>query len=129
MADRSQDWLKQANADLKHARHAREAGDFEWAAFASHQSAEKAIKALLQHLQLDPWGRALGGLLASLPETHRADDKLLNLAWDLDKHFILARYPDGYDAGAPVDHYQDADAAKAIEHAEAVISFCQGSIK
>ena len=129
MADRSQDWIKQANADLKHARNAEQAGDHEWAAFASHQAAEKAIKAVLQHLQLDPWGRALGGLLASLPESHAADDKLLNVAWELDKHFILARYPDGYDSGAPIDYYKAEDAAKAIEQAETVIAFCQGCLK
>jgi HEPN domain-containing protein len=128
MADRSADWLKQAESDLRHARHAQEDGDYDWAAFASHQAAEKAIKAVLQHLELDPWGRALGGLLSSLPESHAAEDTLLNRAWDLDKHFIFARYPDGYDKGAPVDFYTHEDGARAIANAEEIVGFCRSQM-
>jgi HEPN domain-containing protein len=47
MAERSADWMRQAEADLRHARHALEDGDYEWSAFASQQAAEKAIKAVL----------------------------------------------------------------------------------
>jgi HEPN domain-containing protein len=50
MPERSRDWLRQAEADLRAARDSRESEHFEWAAFASHQAAEKAIKALYQHL-------------------------------------------------------------------------------
>jgi HEPN domain-containing protein len=45
VAERSRDWLRQGEADLRHARHARDDGDHEWAAFAAHQAAEKAVKA------------------------------------------------------------------------------------
>ena len=58
-AERSSDWLRQAESDLRHARHARDDGDYDWAAFASHQAAEKAIKALFQKLNLDAWGHTL----------------------------------------------------------------------
>jgi len=44
MAERSRDWFRQAEADLRHARHAAEDEDFEWAAFAAQQAAEKALK-------------------------------------------------------------------------------------
>lgn len=52
MADRSKDWLKQALRDLEHAKSSMENEYYEWACFASHQAAEKAVKALhLYHKQ------------------------------------------------------------------------------
>src|SRR5437867_3776272 len=68
LAERSRDWLRQAEADVRHARNSREMGDYEWAAFASHQAAEKAIKGVFQKLHLEAWGHAIGLLLGHLPE-------------------------------------------------------------
>ncbi len=129
MADRSADWLKQADLDLRHARHARDAGDFEWSAFACHQAAEMALKAVFQHLQLETWGRVLSGLLGELPETVNVDDATLGRALRLDKHFILARYPDSYESGVPADYYTADDAAAAIDDAEAFVAYCRSLIK
>ncbi len=129
MADRSADWLAQAERDLRHARHARDAGDFEWAAFASHQAAEMALKAVFQHLQLETWGRVLSGLLGELPETTNVDDATLGRAARLDKHFILARYPDSYESGIPADRYSAEDAEAAIDDAEAFVAFCRSQIE
>ncbi len=53
MPSRAQDWLRQALRDLEHAEDARKAGRHEWACFAAHQAAEKAVKAL--HLHLHPY--------------------------------------------------------------------------
>jgi HEPN domain-containing protein len=40
---RIDDWLRQADKDLKHAKTSLSARDYEWACFASQQAAEKAI--------------------------------------------------------------------------------------
>jgi HEPN domain-containing protein len=48
MGNRYLDWLRQADADLRHARHAAADVNFEWSCFAAQQAAEKALKALLQ---------------------------------------------------------------------------------
>jgi HEPN domain-containing protein len=128
MAERSQDWLRQAEADLRHARHAREDQDFDWAAFAAHQAAEKAIKALFQKLHLDAWGHTLSLLLASLPPEVRPDEPLVDLAKQLDKHYIPTRYPNGFERGAPVDFYIRKDADEAIAGAEAILGFCRNKI-
>ena len=45
MPSRYLDWWRQAERDLQHARHALEDEDYEWACFAAHQAAEKAVKA------------------------------------------------------------------------------------
>jgi HEPN domain-containing protein len=62
MPERSQDWLRQAEADLRHARNSRDLHDYDWACFASHQAAEKAIKAVYQHLHMEAWGHVLTDL-------------------------------------------------------------------
>jgi HEPN domain-containing protein len=128
MAERSKDWFRQAEADLRHARNARTAGDYDWAAFASHQAAEKAIKAVFQKLHQDAWGHVLSFLLAALPDAQRPDRALIDRAKQLDKHYIPTRYPNGFERGAPTDLYTLQEADEAIANAEAIIEFCRGQI-
>jgi len=128
VAERSVDWMRQADGDLRHARHATEDGDFDWAAFASQQAAEKAIKALFQKWHLDAWGHTLSTLLASLPDEVRPDSALIDQAKQLDKHYIPTRYPNGFERGAPVDYYTREEADRAVAHAEAILEFCRHQI-
>lgn len=44
MANRAPDWLAQSKHDLSHARNALDDGDYDWACFATHQAAEKAVR-------------------------------------------------------------------------------------
>ena len=128
MPERSTDWFKQAESDLRHARHARDDGDFDWAAFAAHQAAEKAVKAVFQRLNLDAWGHTVSGLLGRLPAVNRPEPALIDRAKELDKHYIPTRYPNGFEQGAPVDYYTLAEAERAIDHADVVIEFCRRQI-
>jgi HEPN domain-containing protein len=107
---------------------ARAAGDYDWAAFASHQAAEKAIKAVFQKLHQDAWGHVLSFLLAALPDAQRPDRALIDRAKQLDKHYIPTRYPNGFERGAPTDLYILQEADEAIANAEAIIEFCRGQI-
>lgn len=50
MANRASDRLAEAERGLQHAEEARRAGRHNWACFAAQQAAEKAAKALHQHL-------------------------------------------------------------------------------
>lgn len=123
MPQRSQDWFRQAEADLRHARHARDDGDYDWSAFASHQAGEKAIKAVYQCFNLDAWGHMLSNLLASLPAEAAAAPALVEQAKELDKHYIPTRYPNGLERGAPTDFYTRNEAEMAIHNAEAIVEF------
>ena len=67
MGNRYSDWFRQAEADLRHARHALEHRDFEWSCFASHQAAEKALKSVFKRQDMDPSGHTLTVLVSSLP--------------------------------------------------------------
>jgi HEPN domain-containing protein len=91
MPERSRDWLRQAEADLRAARDARESEHFEWAAFASHQVAEKAIKGLYQHLHMEARGHAVVKLLEHLPKQSQPNAELMDRARELDKHYIPTR--------------------------------------
>lgn len=125
MASRAEDWFRQAERDLEHARGAFEDEIFEWAAFAAQQASEKAVKALFQSLGGEARGHSVTQLLSALPPTARPEADLIELAKDLDRHYIAPRYPNSYPEGAPMDFYTRAEALRAIGTAEQIIAHCR----
>ncbi|HUF76896.1 MAG TPA: HEPN domain-containing protein, partial [Longimicrobiales bacterium] len=67
MANRWRDWLDQAERDLEQAEASEEDGRHEWACFAAHQAAEKAVEALHLYNGQEAWGHLVASLLAELP--------------------------------------------------------------
>ena len=126
MPERAHDWLIQARRDLENARHSRNGGFFEWAAFAAQQSAEKGLKAVYQHLGADAWGHSVLRLLEGLAERVAVQPGLLRVGRDLDRHYVPARYPNGWAEGAPTQMYTLEDADGAIAGAETILRFCDG---
>ena len=125
MPNRYKDWLKQAEADIKHARNAKKDGDYEWSCFAAHQAAEKALKAVLMYKGIDAWGHSLTVLLGNLESESSVPRGLEMCAKILDKHYIPTRYPNGFDSGSPVDYYTEEEAANAIEYADKILDYCR----
>ncbi len=124
MANRSLDWLRQADADLRHARHARDAGDYDWSCFAAHQAAEKSVKAVVLAGAGEAWGHSVTRLLTLLHEEARVvPDTVLDASRLLDRHYIPTRYPDNLPDGAPTDYYRLQDADEAIRAAEVVLAY------
>jgi HEPN domain-containing protein len=128
MAARWADWMRQAEADLVHARHALDDRHFEWACFAAQQSAEKAAKALHLSLGQEAWGHSVTELLDALSAEVPVDDALLDRARALDKLYIPSRYPNGLPAGAPVDFFTAGEAERSVRDAEAILAFCRGKL-
>ena len=128
MANRSNDWLRQAQRDLAHAKNALDDGDFEWSCFASQQAAEKAVKAVYEHRHGEAWGHVISKLLKELPHPTEVTRELLETAMRLDKLYILPRYPNGFESGAPGDFYTQQEAEAAIADAAAIIEFCRRAI-
>ncbi len=121
MPNRSQDWFKQAERDLEQAIDSQRAGRHEWACFAAHQSAEKAVKALhLAHRQ-EAWGHVVARLLADLPLNVPPD--LIDKGRVLDNFYIPTRYPNGHPAGAPYEHYGVLQSEQAIAYAREIVEF------
>ena len=128
MANRSRDWLLQAEHDLEHALAAAEARRFDWACFAAHQAADKAVKALhLAHDQ-EAWGHVVAKLLAELPETVRPGGDLLDAARVLDTFYIPTRSPDSHAEGPPFAHYGRFQGEEALRHARDIIGFVREAL-
>lgn len=129
MANRSADWLRQAEADRDHARNSLAGGDYDWACFASQQAAEKAVKAVYLHLGMDAWGHTVSVLLGSLEERVSVPAGLMDRAKALDKHYIPTRSPSGFDSGAPTDSYTEKEAREAVDAAEILIGLCADTLR
>ncbi|MEM3446135.1 MAG: HEPN domain-containing protein [Candidatus Korarchaeum sp.] len=128
MVSRVSDWLRQALRDLKHAERSIELGDYEWACFAAHQAAKKAVKALYQKLGVEVWGHSVSRMLDSLPEEYRPPEELINEAKELDRNYIPTRYPNFHSEGAPMDYYTRRDAEEAVSYAREILEYCRSKV-
>ena len=127
---RPRDWLAQALRDLRHAEASVSLGDYEWACFAAHQAAEKALKAVYQSRGFEVWGHDLVSLVRGLGERGlRPPSELLDYAAMLDKHYVAARYPNAYTAGYPGEHYTRREAEQCVEAARAVVNWAKGIVE
>jgi HEPN domain-containing protein len=126
--ERSADWLAQARSDLALARNALDGGFYDWACFASQQTAEKAAKALLMAHGAEAWGHASADLLRRARAVVELPDDLVDAALALDKAYIAARYPDAHPSGAPHDRYTRGEAERMIHDAELIVGFCEGHL-
>jgi HEPN domain-containing protein len=128
VANRHRDGFRQAEADLRHSRNALQSGGYEWSSFAAQPAAEKALKAVFLKRSMEAWGHTVSVLIGKLAEISTVPDELVRLEKMLDKHYIPARYPNGFDSGAPTDFYLQQEAEAAIRHAEQIIEFCRHQI-
>jgi HEPN domain-containing protein len=125
---RADDWLRQAERDIVHAKESIKIEHFEWSVLAAQQGAEKAIKALFYEIGADPWGHSLLKFLKNLPNEFEIAEELIIAAKNLDKHYVTSRYPNGFASGAPEDYYIKKDAEEAVKDAESIFRFCKNQI-
>lgn len=123
--ERSRDWMDQAEGDLRHAQSDLEHGFYEWACFSSQQAAEKAVKAVFQKMGAEAWGHSVADLLKELAKRQPVSEDLLNGAYELDKAYIPARYPNAHPSGSPRERYTREEARRLINRAEKIIKFCK----
>jgi len=125
LVERSEDWMDQAEWDLKHAKSDLEGRFFDWACFSAQQAAEKAAKAVFQKLGAEAWGHSVADLLNELPRESRPSDELVEGALELDKAYIAARYPNVHPSGSPRSRYIRREAERLIQYAEEILKFCK----
>lgn len=128
MPTRQEDWMAQAERDLKHALMSLREGHYEWACFAAHQAAEKALKAVYQKLGGEARGHSLFRLLSGLSPRLNLPEGLEGKTKELDKNYIPTRYPDAIQEGAPFEVYTKGEAEGAIKHAQSIIEFCKRNL-
>lgn len=124
--ERSADWMTQALRDLAHAKNDVASGFYEWACFSAQQAAEKAAKAVLQRLGAEAWGHSVADLLGELGNLRAVPAEMLDIARELDKAYIPARYPNAHPSGSPATVYTRGEADRMVGHAEQIIVLCQG---
>jgi HEPN domain-containing protein len=118
MPARAHDWLEDARRADRH----------EWACFAAHQAAEKAVKALHLHLAQEAWGHVVARLLRELPATVRVPPDLVEKARVLDSFYIPTRYPNSHPEGAPFEHYGPLQSGEAVQYAREILDFVRAQM-
>ena len=126
--NRAADWLKQAERDLGLAETAIDAKYYEWAAFGAQQSAEKAVKALIQSLHGSVRGHSITEMLRQLPPAVQVPTQALAGAQGLDRVYVTSRYPNGFASGAPADYFNEETARELVGHARRILEFCRSQI-
>ncbi|MCI2424811.1 HEPN domain-containing protein [Candidatus Acetothermia bacterium] len=128
MSNRARDWFNQALRDLEQAENSRQTSYHEWACFAAHQAAEKAVKALHLYLKQEAWGHVVAKLLQELPEAVPVSDELVEKGRVLDNFYIPSRYPISHPQGAPFEHYGTLQSKEAIRYAREIIEFIRAQM-
>lgn len=126
--NRAADWLRQAERDLAAASVAAGAGLHEWAAFCAQQSAEKAVKAVLESLAASSRGHSITGMLQRLEGRLAIPEAVREGARELDQVYVTARYPNGFAEGSPGDYFSQTTSDRLLTHAHNIVGFCRGQL-
>lgn len=86
------------------------------------------MRGVIQALGGEGNGRSVTILLGSLAERSDVPGEILDAGRRLGKHYLLTRYPNGIDAGAPTDHYTREESEAAIQNADAIPAFSHGEV-
>lgn len=128
MPNRAADWFSQALRDLEQAEDSRRASRHEWACFAAHQAAEKAVKALHLHLKQEAWGHVVARLLTELPDVTRVPADLVEKGRVLDTFYVPSRDPNAHAEGPPYEHYGPLQSEEAIRYAGEIVGFVRSHL-
>ncbi len=123
--NRAADWLRIAQRDLGLAEVAAASGYHEGAAFHAQQGAEKAVKALIQHLHGTVRGHAISEMLSQLPPSVVVPKALLKSAEELDKVYVTSRYPNAFSSGSPDQYFDEQASGTLISYARGILDFCR----
>ena len=129
MQNRYQDWYDQAEYDLQYAEFCIQINSHEWACFAAHQAAEKAVKAVHLKLCQKAYGHVISQLLDDLPEQVADISNLYDKARVLDSHYYSSRYPCCFKEGAPCDHYGTIQSKEVFSFAREIVEYARDQLK
>ena len=118
-------WLDEALWDLETAEILYREGRYNAAAFYAHQAAEKAVKALLYHVNEAPRGCSVRALLERYFRKvgSEVNEELLKCARKLDMHYIPSRYPNAHPAGTPHEAYDEGISKEALEASRKIVNY------
>ena len=126
--DRSEDWLRQAERDLKRAKLDIEHECYEWTCFTSQQAIEKVVKVVYQSLNSSVRGHSIVKMLKGLEEQFGIHEDIIHGARILDRYYFEARYPNGFPEGSPFEYFDKKIAEEAYNAAREIFGFCENII-
>lgn len=126
---RVEDWLREAEMDLKSAGILLGGGQYHHACFHAQQAAEKALKALLRSLHKARTGHSVLDLLRVASRELSIPDGLWDYARILDQYYIPPRYPNAFSEGPPSEYYTRGQAEEALRYAVEMVDFVKGLVR
>jgi HEPN domain-containing protein len=128
--DDARRWLREAEVTLAQAEEAVRDKFYNLACFLAEQTAQKALKAVLYL-----WGarqitiHSITELAQTLSAKDKKFEKFVPLGKQLDKYYILTRYPDAVPGPTiPSEIYTEEEACEAVQIAKEIFGACQNLI-
>lgn len=117
-------WLGYAEADIKTAGHAAEAGDYYAAGFWAQQAVEKGLKALILHK-----GAEFKKIhdLEALAKKINASGAIIDKCKRISPAYTIARYPDA--ASKPAKSVTKEEAEELVNLAKEVLEWAKSQMK
>ena len=120
-----ENWLKQAEADMRKADILFKSREFDGTVFFCQQSAEKALKAVaLDKLRESQKGHSI----VYLAQLVKLPGEMMSGVRDLNPEYLIARYPD-MASGVPSELYDEKIASRHMETARAVVELAKKQMK
>lgn len=123
-------WLEEAEYDLDASEDNIKQSRFNWACFIAQQAAEKAVKSV--YIKREESAERVHSLSILI----KGDKKrgvsgvgelrpLLELALELDRHYVPTRYPNGVPYGKPFEFYTQKKAKECLRCAREIVKACR----
>lgn len=122
---RTADWMEQAKGELKAAKDLYATSNYAWCCFTCQQAAEKALKAILEHLGTPTIGYNLLALVSEISKHINVPKEVEDACRILNRYYIPTRYPNAFSSGAPVHMFNEDDAKDALERLGKVMEFAR----
>ncbi len=126
MANRANDWLRQAEEELLWAKDALVSGRWALVCFTSQQVAEKSLKGMaIRRGAAQIKSHSVKDIAAAL----EIDGELDEMGRVLDQYYITTRYPDAFYSGSPFEYFTKGQAAEALRYAQAFLDRARAEIR
>jgi len=123
--NREADWISEALSEYEAAEVLFKAGYYSWCCFTCQQSAEKGLKAILEHFHNPRIGHNLVSLVEEVEKYNSVPTSLSQACYILNRYYIATRYPDAFTSGAPKDMFSELDAETALRYAKEIVEFAK----
>ena len=128
MVQRTEDWMREAEAELLTARDLLACGLWSRRCFNCWQAAGKASKAVGGYFRQNSVGQNLGLLIRDLRAFVASPESFHQACVRLNRYHIPALYPTAFDRVAPVDQFFEQGAREAVQDAELVSELARSVI-